>query len=343
MNKPLLSVNNLSVTYRTRGHENFLPALRGVTFDVERGETVGIVGESGSGKSTLGNAILGLIPIQKGAVEVNGEDITHVSKRRRRELSRHIQGVFQDPYSSLNPTRTIGQSIAEGLNGVSGLSKSDITDRVESMLDQVGLSPKLRVQYPLELSGGQLQRVSIARAVIGSPEIVICDEVTSALDLSVKAQIINLLQELQSTYSLSLIFIGHDLPVVRLISNRILVMYKGLVMEEGDADQIYHDPLHSYSHALISASPVPDPGIQAKRRLEILTFREPSRTTSSAAQTTVAPGHGCPFALRCEYVVPDCTTELPPLNSVSATRKVACIRVEAIQAAKLSNSGVLGS
>ncbi len=343
MNKPLLSVNELSISYRTRGRENVLPALRRATFDVERGETVGIVGESGSGKSTLGNAILGLIPVQKGTVELNGEDITHVSKNRRRELSRHIQGVFQDPYSSLNPTRTIGQSVAEGLTGIPGLGKSDITDRVEMMLDQVGLSPKMRVQYPLELSGGQLQRVSIARAVIGSPEIVICDEVTSALDLSVKAQIINLLEKLQATYSLSLIFIGHDLPVVRLVSNRILVMYKGLVMEEGDADQIYHNPLHPYSLALIAASPVPDPGIQAKRRNDIISVRDPSRTTGSAAPATPLPdGDGCPFAPRCSYVIPDCMTELPRLNSISATHKVACIRVEEIRA-KLSNLGVVGS
>jgi ABC-type oligopeptide transport system ATPase subunit len=263
---PLLEVRDLIVTYTSRGRAP-VTAVDGVSLTIGENETVGLVGESGSGKSTIGRAILGLTPVAGGSITFGGRDITHWSLKRRRTLASELQVVFQDPYSSLNPTRTVGQTLAESLvHSREKVSAQQIADRVSTTLQQVGLDAGARLQYPSHFSGGQRQRIAIARALMGRPRLVICDEPTSALDLSVQAQVLNLLNELQSSLKLSYLFVSHDLAVVRHLSKRIIVLRNGAVVEQGDADRIYQRAEHPYTQALLSAAPLPDPRRQRARR-----------------------------------------------------------------------------
>lgn len=263
---PLVRVEHLTVTFSRGWRKQPLRAVNDVSLVLQPGQTVGIVGESGSGKSTLARAILGLVPVAGGRIEFDGEDMTRISPRRRRELGAQLQVVFQDPYSSLNPTRTVGQSIAEPLEVQGKLTSKEIRQQVALMLQKVGLPLEAGSRYPGQFSGGQRQRIAIARAVIGSPRLVICDEAVSALDLSVQAQILNLLMDLQREYSLSMLFIAHNLPVVRYLAHRTVVMYHGQIVEEGPSADVYTNPQQAYTRALLAASPVPDPVLQKQRR-----------------------------------------------------------------------------
>ncbi len=262
---PLLEVQDLCVTYILKGGKRF-EALKGVNLQVAPGETVGLVGESGSGKTTIGRVILGQTAAQAGSIRFNGEDITHATRERRRTLGRDIQVVFQDPYGSLNPARSIGQTLAEPLVAVPGLSQAEIAARVAAILQTVGMPPDTVGRYPGQFSGGQRQRIAIARAVIARPKLIICDEPVSALDLSVQAQVLNLLNKLQRDMGLSLLFISHDLTVVRHVSRRTVVLYRGEIVEEGATETVHQNPQHPYTKALLAAAPVPDPARQRARR-----------------------------------------------------------------------------
>lgn len=316
----LLEVSDLVVEYsRGRG----LPPLRavdGVSLALAPGETVGLVGESGSGKSTIGRAILGLAPINDGKVVFDGDDITHAGRRRRQQISSELQVIFQDPYSSLSPTRTVGQSLAEMLRVPAKLPRDEVTARVQTMLKRVGLPPDAAGRYPANFSGGQRQRIAIARALMRNPRLVICDEPVSALDLSVQAQVLNLLRELQSELGLSYLFIAHDLPVVRHLSHRIVVLYCGRVMEQGDAATLYANPVHPYTRELLEAVPFPDPEVQRERRI--------GRRSQGTATTSVHPeaGGGCPFVSRCAFAIETCLKVRPHLDVTPAGSQVACHR-----------------
>ena len=251
---PLLELRDLAVSYSGR------PVVSGVNLAVERGETLGLVGESGSGKSTTGHAVVGLIRPSAGRILFDGKDITHATTRQRRDLSTHLQIVFQDPQGSLNPSRTVGGTLAEPLRLVQGMSRRAAAARVAEVLDQVGMPPDTVHRYPAALSGGQRQRVAIARAIVLRPDLIVCDEPTSALDLSVQAQILNLLLDLQEQFGLSYLFISHDLDVVRLVCHRAAVLRAGEIVESGPVERITAHPNHPYTRALLDAalSPYPD-------------------------------------------------------------------------------------
>ena len=263
--RPLLSVDNLRVDF-PQGRGKVFQALKGVSLHIQPGETVGLVGESGSGKTTIGKVILGQTPASAGKVMFDGEDITHAPRSRRRALGRDIQVVFQDPYGSLNPARTIGDTLAEPLLATGSRDKAEIQARVADILQRVGMPVDTASRYPGQFSGGQRQRIAIARAVVAKPRLVVCDEPVSALDLSVQAQVLNLLNELQRSMGLSLLFISHDLTVVRHVSHRTVVLYQGEIVEQGDAAQVHDAPQHPYTQALLAASPVPHPILQRQRR-----------------------------------------------------------------------------
>ncbi|HSV78797.1 MAG TPA: ATP-binding cassette domain-containing protein [Ramlibacter sp.] len=265
MNSPLLSVEDLNVEF-PQGRGKVFRALKGVSFGIGRGETVGLVGESGSGKTTIGRVILGQTPATAGRVVFDGEDITHASRQRRRELGREIQVVFQDPIGSLNPARTIGDTLAEPLLAAGVRNATEIRGRVADILQRVGMPLDTAARYPTQFSGGQRQRIAIARAVINRPRLVVCDEPVSALDLSVQAQVLNLLNELQRSLQLSLLFISHDLTVVRHVSHRTVVLYQGEIVEQGDAAQVHDAPAHPYTRTLLAAAPIPHPLLQRRHR-----------------------------------------------------------------------------
>ena len=263
----LLQVKDLRVNF-PQGRGKVFQALKGISLDIQPGETVGLVGESGSGKTTVGRVILGLTEATSGDVWFEGENITHASRERRRTLGRDIQVVFQDPYGSLNPARTIGDTLAEPLMNDKSLSRNDIEERVAEVLQQVGMPADTASRYPSMFSGGQRQRIAIARAVIAKPRLIVCDEPVSALDLSVQAQVLNLLKSLQQSMGLAMLFISHDLTVVRHVSHRTVVLYRGDIVEQGDAGQVHDHPEHPYTRALLAAAPVPDPLIQRERRAQ---------------------------------------------------------------------------
>lgn len=263
----LLQVKDLRVNF-PQGRGKVFQALKGISLDIQPGETVGLVGESGSGKTTVGRVILGLTEATSGDVWFEGENITHASRERRRTLGRDIQVVFQDPYGSLNPARTIGDTLAEPLMNDKSLSRNDIAERVAEVLQQVGMPADTASRYPGMFSGGQRQRIAIARAVIAKPRLIVCDEPVSALDLSVQAQVLNLLKSLQQSLGLAMLFISHDLTVVRHVSHRTVVLYRGDIVEQGDAGQVHERPEHPYTRALLAAAPVPDPLIQRERRAQ---------------------------------------------------------------------------
>ncbi len=262
---PLLQVHDLHVRYPLARGKSF-HALQGVSLCIHPGETLGLVGESGSGKSTLGKVILGLQQASSGSVHFDGQDITHTSRSQRRALARDLQVIFQDPYGSLNPARLIGDTLAEPLLQDKTLGRSEVQARIAGVLARVGMPPDTAARYPGQFSGGQRQRIAIARAVIGKPRLVVCDEPVSALDLSVQAQVLNLLSELQQSMGLALLFISHDLTVVRHVSHRTMVLYQGAIVEQGSAQQIHSHPQHPYTRALLDAAPVPDPLLQRERR-----------------------------------------------------------------------------
>ncbi len=274
MNTPLLQVQDLRVTFKS-GKKEF-HALKGVSLDINAGETLGLVGESGSGKTTIGKVILGQIPATSGKIMFDGEDITHATRTRRRLLGRDIQVVFQDPYGSLNPVRTIGDTLAEPLLMQSTLTRQDHARKVAEVLEQVGMPLDTAARYPAQFSGGQRQRIAIARAVIGRPRLVVCDEPVSGLDLSVQAQVLNLLNDLQRDMGLTLLFISHDLTVVRHVSHRTAVLYRGDIVEMGDAAEVHDAPKHAYTKALLCAAPVPNPTLQRQRREAWRAARTPS-------------------------------------------------------------------
>ncbi len=261
MTTPLLEVRHLVVRYGKKGPA----AVDDVSFTIARGETLGLVGESGSGKTTIGRAILGLQPVTSGQILFNGKDITRASVAQRRALQGDLRAVFQDPFSSLNPRRPIGDAITEPLR-VSGMPRAERERRVKEVLDAVGLAPGSEARYPRQFSGGQRQRIAIARALVTDPMLVVCDEAVSALDLSTQAQVLNLLAELRAGAELGYLFIAHDMAVVEFLAQRVVVLNRGRIMEQGATAEVLGNPQNHYTRVLMAASPVPDPDEQARRR-----------------------------------------------------------------------------
>ena len=294
-------------------------AVDGVSFEVRRGETVGLVGESGCGKTTAGRVIVQLYPATAGTVWFDGDNLTELKGEALRNKRRKIQMIFQDPYASLNPRMTVGDIITEPLDifGELGDAKQKQA-QARHLLEIVGLNPYFSNRYPHEFSGGQRQRIGIARALALQPEFIVCDEPISALDVSVQAQVVNLLEDLQKEMGLTYLFIAHDLSMVRHISNRVAVMYLGKIMEMADRQTIYNNPLHPYTQALLSAVPVPDPAVEAKRQRIILPGDVPSPAD---------PPPGCPFSTRCPLAVDLCYHQDAEWRQVSPGHWVACHRV----------------
>lgn len=252
-NGPLLKVENLNVVYPGKRNKTF-HAVHDVSFTIEPNQTIGLVGESGSGKSTIGKAILGLAPVTSGEIELNGTVISNLEPKRRKQLSQHLQVIFQDPYGSLNPAKTIGATLAESML-IFSTSRKDVTARSLEVLDQVGMPANTLDRYPSEFSGGQRQRIAIARALMTRPSLIICDEPVSALDLSIQAQVLNLLNDLKRELGMSYLFISHDLGVVHYMADQMLVLNKGKVVERGEVDDVYRSPKHEYTQRLLAATP----------------------------------------------------------------------------------------
>ncbi len=308
----LLSVRSLCVTFETpRGT---VQAVSDVSLEVNEGETVGLVGESGCGKSTLGKAIMRLAPISDGRLLVDGKDITHFGTRDMKAIRPNVQMIFQDPYGSLNPRHSVGTIIGQPLS-IAGWSRKDIADRVQILMQKVGLPPAAHTRYPHEFSGGQRQRIGIARALALNPKVLICDEPVSALDVSVRAQVINLIKDLQQDLGVSYLFISHDLSIVEHVADRLMVMYLGRIVGSGTSEDIWREPAHPYTRALLGAAPVADPKVARKRKREILQGELPS---------PLNPPPGCAFSARCPLAQDKCRAERPILRPLSGDRKVAC-------------------
>jgi oligopeptide transport system ATP-binding protein len=290
-------------------------AVDGISFDVRDGETVGLVGESGCGKSTTGLAVIKMNPITAGKVAFAGQDLAALEGEKMRQLRQKIQMVFQDPYASLNPRMTVEQIVGEPLEVHNLAGGAARRERVRDLLRVVGLDPRVATRYPHEFSGGQRQRIGIARALASDPVFIICDEPISALDVSIQAQIINLLEDLQEAFGLTYLFIAHDLAVVRHISNRVAVMYLGKIMELADSKELYLNPLHPYTKALLSAVPIPDPELEQKRERLVLKGEIPS---------PIHPPVGCRFNTRCPLAQAVCFEVEPECRDVGAGHRVAC-------------------
>lgn len=310
----LLHVEELVKEFSVAGGKR-LRALDGVDLEVRDGETLGLVGESGCGKSTLGRVVLGLQPATSGQIRYAGTDIATLRRERLRRLRREMQIIFQDPYASLNPRMTIGEIIAEPIKNFERLSYAARRDRVAEIMGLCGLSPTLQTRYPHEFSGGMRQRVGIARALVLNPRFVVADEPVSALDVSIQAQVINLLRDLQEALHLTYLFIAHDLAVVRHIAHRVAIMYLGKIVEVGDSAAVYSSPLHPYTTALLSSVPLPDPKLEARRRPLLLPGDVPSPLT---------PPSGCRFHTRCPIARPMCGEQEPALAVRADGRQVAC-------------------
>ncbi|KAA9131646.1 ATP-binding cassette domain-containing protein [Marinihelvus fidelis] len=326
MSDPVLKVQDLSVWYPVEQGGLFrrrtvdLKAVDGVSFELAPGETLGVVGESGCGKSTLARALLGLVKPRRGRVLWLGEDLVKLDDEAMRRKRKELQIIFQDPLASLDPRMTVGDIIAEPLwTFYPNIARVQVMERVRGMMKLVGLLPNQVNRYPHEFSGGQCQRIGIARALVLNPRLIVCDEPVSALDVSIQAQIINLLRELQKKLRLSLIFIAHDLSVMRHISDRVMVMYLGRSMEVSDAASLYRRPLHPYTSALIRSAPVPDPALARFRADAGLTEDMPS---------PLNPPSGCVFHTRCPYVVKRCQRDVPALRRMPDGNWVACHRAE---------------
>ncbi|MDH4118916.1 MAG: ATP-binding cassette domain-containing protein [Acidimicrobiia bacterium] len=332
MSEPIISVDGLSVRFPVGrsgfwgGKQRLLHAVDGVSFDVARGEVLGLVGESGSGKSTTGRAILRRVDASEGTIRFKGEDITHKTGEEVRRLRRHMQLVFQDPYGSLNPRQSVLEIVAEPLLVHGMIDRiSDARDQVVEFLDLVGMPPDAVDRHPHAFSGGQRQRIGIARALALRPDFIVADEPVSALDVSIQAQIVNLMQELKDELGLTYLFIAHDLSVVRHISNRIAIMYAGRLVEIADRDAVYETPMHPYTKALLSAVPIPDPAVEKQRQRIVVQGEIPD---------PVDPPPGCRFASRCAYRQDRCVEESPELRDVDG-QQVACHFAEQIAAGDL--------
>jgi oligopeptide transport system ATP-binding protein len=323
MTDPILSVRNLSVTFDVAKKGAWpwtapmkLQAVSEMSFDLMPGECLGVVGESGSGKSTLARAIVGTVPSSGGSIMFEGADLANMNPRERRVHRRDVQMIFQDPLAALNPRMTVGEIIAEPLvTHDPSVSRAQRKKRVQDLMARVGLLPNLINRYPHEFSGGQCQRIGIARALIMKPKLLICDEPVSALDVSVQAQVVNLLMELQRDMGLSMIFIAHDLSVVKHISDRIFVMYLGRGMETADARTLTRRPEHPYTQALISSVPIPDPKLEKLRKPALLEGELPS---------PLSPPSGCVFRTRCPKARPDCAVGRPPMLDLGNGHFAAC-------------------
>ncbi len=315
--KPLLEVRDLVKHFQVGGSDDVVQAVDKVSFGIIAGETLGLVGESGCGKSTVGRCILRLHEPTSGEVFFEGQNIVGLNDREMQSLRRQMQIIFQDPYASLNPRLSIRSIVAEPLKIHNIGSNTEQNNTVEYLLSRVGLDPKYADRYPHEFSGGQRQRIGIARALALKPKLVICDEPVSALDVSVQAQVVNLLQELQEEFDLTYLFISHGLAVVEHISDRVAVMYLGKVVEICDAAELYQQPLHPYTKALLSAIPVPDPAIKRERII-----------LKGDVPTPIDPPSGCRFRTRCPIAVEECASVEPELREIVSGHYAACIRVE---------------
>jgi peptide/nickel transport system ATP-binding protein len=308
-------------------HIGDIKAVDGVSLEIRRGETLGLVGESGCGKSTIGRAILRLYKPTAGRIVFDGRDITKLGESAMRPLRRRMQMVFQDPFASLNPRHSVGRIVGEPLRAHNLATRRETTMRVRELLQIVGLPADAATRYPHEFSGGQRQRIGLARALAVNPDFIVADEPVSALDVSIQAQIINLLEALQDEFDLTYLFIAHDLAVVRHISDRIAVMYLGWVVEVSPAGELYENPLHPYTISLLSAVPIPDPEIELKRKAILLPGDLPSPAN---------PPPACRFHTRCPYVQPTrCRDEVPELRSLSSGHLVACHWAEQVREGKI--------
>jgi peptide/nickel transport system ATP-binding protein len=335
-NGDLLEVENLKVWFPIKSgilldrHVGDVRAVDDVTFQIRRGETLGLVGESGCGKSTVGRALLRLYKPTAGRIVFDGQDITELSEAEMRPLRRRMQIVFQDPFASLNPRHSVARIVGEPLkvHGLGGGRKM-LSKTVRQLLERVGLPADAASRYPHEFSGGQRQRIGLARALALNPDFVVADEPVSALDVSIQAQIVNLMEELQSEFGLTYLFIAHDLAVVRHISTRIAVMYLGWIVEVSAADELYDNPLHPYTISLLSAVPIPDPEVERQRRAILLAGDVPSPAN---------PPPACRFHTRCPYVQPTrCRDEVPPLRPFGDSEHlVACHWAEQIRAGRIA-------
>lgn len=326
MSTPLLQVRDVQTHFDIHQKGAFfwqkpatLKAVNGVSFDLKAGETLGVVGESGCGKSTLARTIIGLVKAKSGSILFDGEELVGLSEKGWKKKRQEIQMIFQDPLASLNPRMTVGDIIAEPLRTYHPeLGKEEIGKRVREIMKKVGLLPNVINRYPHEFSGGQCQRIGIARALILRPKLIICDEPVSALDVSIQAQVINLLQEVQEEMGLALIFIAHDLSVVKHISDRVLVMYLGNAVEVGTDAAVYDKPTHPYTQALMSAVPLPDPDLERSKSVQLLEGDLPS---------PINPPSGCVFRTRCPKATDACAETKPSLAG-NESHQVACLHAE---------------
>ncbi len=325
MTETLIRIENLKMHFPIykgtlrRKEVSRVKAVDGLSFDILKGETLGLVGESGCGKSTTGRAIIQLHRPTEGRVLFGGQDLCTLSEKQLHPLRRNLQMIFQDPYGSLNPRMTVGNIIGEPLKVHNLAEGQGIAKRVQELMEIVGLDPRFIRRYPHEFSGGQRQRIGIARALACEPSFIVCDEPISALDVSIQAQIINLMEDLQKEFGLTYLFIAHDLAAVRHISDRIAVMYLGRLAELADGKDIYENPLHPYTKALISAVPIPDPEIELKRERIVLTGDVPS---------PLNPPSGCVFHTRCPFAEERCKREVPAIKQAAPGHFVACHLVE---------------
>ena len=313
----LIEVKDLKKYFQV-GRNQTLKAVDGVNFKIYKGETLGIVGESGCGKTTCGKTVMGLYKATGGEVLFDGVDINKLNKNEKKEFTKRAQIIFQDPYSSLNPRMTVGDIIGEGIDIHKLYTGKERQEKIYELLELVGLNREHALRFPHEFSGGQRQRIGIARALAIEPEFIVCDEPVSALDVSIQAQVVNLLQQLQREMGLSLIFIAHDLAVVKHISDRVLVMYLGHAVELGTYDEVYHNPLHPYTKALMSAVPIPDPDLEKTKTIQLLEGELPS---------PINPPSGCVFRTRCPLAGPECAKTRPVLEG-SFRHAVSCLKVD---------------